>query len=99
MHPIDLILTKEATGREQDVQDVHFLELKIRADLGARLTTVTPEEATAIFARYVDHAVCERALANPHAAVRAQATALLTELAESGDWFARDILARSPAGP
>ena len=94
MEPLDLILTKEGTGRDQDVQDVAFLEGKVRADLGARLAVATPDEADVIFARYVDHVVCERALANPHAAVRAQARALLAELAESGDWFARDILAR-----
>ena len=94
MDPIDLILTKDATGREQDAQDVFYLELKIRSDLGARLAVATPEEAEAIFARYVDHAICERALANPHAAVRERAKALLAELAESGDWFARDILAQ-----
>jgi hypothetical protein len=94
MDPIDLIATKADTGRNQDAQDVLFLELKIRRELGERLVTATPEEAAAIFARYVDHVVCERALANPHPAVQAQARALLTELAESGDWFARDVLAR-----
>jgi hypothetical protein len=94
MDPIDLILTKQGTGRDQDAQDVIFLELRVRRDLGARLAVATPEEADAIFARYVDHVVCERALANPHPAVRAQARALLTELAESGDWFARDVLAK-----
>jgi hypothetical protein len=87
-----LILTKEGTGRDQDVQDISFLELKVRADLGTRLAVATPEEAEAIFARYVDHVVCERALANPHPSVRARATALLSDLAKSGDWFARDIL-------
>jgi len=96
MDSIDLILTKEGTGREQDAQDVSFLELKIRSDLGARLAVAPPEEAQAIFSRYVDHVVCERALTNPHPSVRAQAKALLTDLAENGDWFARDILGRAP---
>ncbi len=63
-----------------------------------RLAGATPEEAEALLARYVDHAVCERALANPHAAVRERAKALLAEVAESGDWFARDILARLAGG-
>jgi hypothetical protein len=94
MDPIDLILTKQDTGRDQDVQDVSYLELTVRRDLGARLAVATPQEAAKIFARYVDHVVCERALANPHAEVRAQARALLTELAASGDWFARDVLAK-----
>jgi hypothetical protein len=94
MDPIDLILTKAETGRVQDALDVNYLEAKIRADLGAQLAVATPEEAAAIFARYVDHVVCERALANPHLEVQAQARTLLTELAESGDWFARDVLTK-----
>lgn len=76
-----------------------FLEAKIRTDFGAKLTTATPEEAEAIFARYTDHAICERALANPNPAVRERARQLLVDLAESGDWFARDILAREKQSP
>ncbi len=96
--PLDLILTKDSTGRDQDMHDIHFLESKIRADLGGRLATATLAEAEAIFARYVDHVVCERALANPDAAVRERAKGLLAELAAEGDWFARDVLARESAG-
>ena len=98
MEPLDLILTKEETARSQDRQDVIFLEGKIRRELGDRLATATPEEARAIFARYTDHAVCEQALGNPHADVRAQARELLAELAAQGDWFSRDILARLDGG-
>jgi len=96
---VDLLLSKQDTGRHSDQADIHFLESKIRGEFGARLSVATPEEAEAIFARYVDHAVCESALANPHAAVRERAKALLAELMESGDWFARDILARLAGGP
>ena len=91
---VDLLLSKQDTARDRDQEDVHFLESKIRTEFGARLAVATPEEAAAIFARYVDHVVCERALANPHPEVQAQARALLTELSESGDWFARDVLAK-----
>ncbi|HEV7406536.1 MAG TPA: hypothetical protein VGO11_26530 [Chthoniobacteraceae bacterium] len=91
---IDLLLSKQDTARDHDFEDIHFLEAKIRRNLGDQLAVATPEEAAAIFARYVDHVVCERALTNPHPEVQAQAGALLTELAESGDWFARDVLAR-----
>jgi hypothetical protein len=94
---IDLLVSKQETQRDRDSEDIHFLEAKIRRELGERLVAATPEEAAAIFARYVDHVVCERALANPHPAVQAQARALLAELAESGDWFARDVLARGQA--
>ena len=93
--PIDLILTKETTGRNQDRQDVMFLENKVRGEFGARAAVATPEEARALFARYADHAVCARALENPHPEVRALARELLAELAAQGDWFSRDILART----
>jgi hypothetical protein len=92
---IDLLLSKQDTERDSDQADIHFLESKIRRELGARLATGTLEEADAIFARYVDHAICERALANPAPAVRERARELLTELADGGDWFARDVLAQN----
>ncbi|HEV7405584.1 MAG TPA: hypothetical protein VGO11_21745 [Chthoniobacteraceae bacterium] len=92
---IDLLLLKRDTARVRDWEDIHFLESKLRCELGARLAVAAPEEAATIFAHYLDHVVCERALANPHPKVQAQARALLTELAESGDWFARDMLAKS----
>lgn len=76
------------------VYDLWKISERIHTKLGDQLAVATPEEAAAIFARYVDHVVCERALANPSLAVQAQARALLAELAESGDWFARDVLTR-----
>ncbi len=94
MEPIELILTKENTGREQDFQDILFLEGKIRTNFGARLATGSIEEARALFSRFADHVVCERALENPDPAVRALAREVLAELAEQGDWFSRDVLAR-----
>lgn len=98
--PVDLILTKENTGREQDMQDIGFLEGKIRTDFGARLATCPPGEARALLARYADHVVCERALANPDPAVQALARGVLAELAAQGDWFSRDALARlDPPAP
>ncbi len=96
---LDLLVSKQDTQRDSDQEDIHFLESKVRRELGARLAVATPEEAAAIFARYVDHVVCERALANPLPEVRAQALALLTELADSGDWFARDVLAKGTDAP
>ena len=92
--PVDLILTKENTGREQDLQDIGFLEGKIRTDFGPRLASASLEEARALFARYADHIVCERALANPDPAVQALARDLLADMAAQGDWFSRDVLAR-----
>ena len=92
--PVDLILTKENTGRDQDAYDIGFLEGKIRRDFGARLAAASVDEARGLFARYADHVVCERALMNPDPTVRALAREILRELAAQGDWFSRDVLAR-----
>ena len=91
----DLLLSKEDTGRDHDIADLRFLESKVRADFGGRLTGCTLNEARALFARYADHIVCARALANPDPAVQALAREQLTELAAQGDWFSRDVLART----
>ena len=90
--PLDLIVTKDATGREQDQLDIAFLESKLRNDLGARLKSATFAEAEAIFARYADHVVAARALENPDPAVQALAREILEGFAAQGDPFARDAL-------
>ena len=96
--PVNLILSKENTGREIDQRDISYLESVIRADLGGRLAVASLGEARGILARYCDYVVCERALANPDPGVRTLARERLTEMAEHGDWFSRDVLARSEGG-
>ena len=90
--PLDLIVTKDGTGRDQDQLDIAFLEAKLRADLGGRLKTATLPEAEAIFARYTDHFVAAKALENPDPAVQALAREILEDLAAQGDPFSRDVL-------
>ncbi len=90
--PLDLIVTKDGTGRDQDQLDISFLEAKLRNDLGSRLKTATPAEAEAIFARYADHVVAAKALENLDPAVQALARKILEEFAAQGDPFARDAL-------
>ncbi len=89
---LDLIVTKDETGRDQDRLDIAFLEAKLRTDLGSRLKTATRTEAEAIFARYADHVVATRALENPDPAVQALAREILEGFAAQGDPFARDAL-------
>ncbi len=96
---VDLLVSKEDTGRDRDLADKRFLEVKIHTDFGAKLAGASLEEARALFARYADHVVCERALANPDAAVRSLARGVLEELAAQGDWFSRDVLARLDSAP
>lgn len=92
MDALDLLLTKESTGRDQDQKDVFHLEGIVRRGFGERLLAATPAEARAIFDRYIDHVVAEQALKNPDPAVRALAREVLEELAAQGDPFARDLL-------
>ncbi len=92
-HPVDLLLSKEDTGRERDIHDQRFLEGKIREEWTHVLVSATAVEAEALLARYADHAVCAAALRNPDPAVQALARGLLEEMAAQGDWFSRDVLA------
>ncbi len=94
MNEVHLIVTKAETGRPQDENDILFLEAKVRREMSAALRTATPEEADALFDRYIDHAVLTAALANPHDTVRARALSLLRDLAAAGDPFARDAIAQ-----
>jgi hypothetical protein len=92
MNELHLIVTKAETGRTQDQNDILFLEAKVRRDMSAALLTATPDQANALFDRYIDHAVLTAALTNPHETVRARALTLLQDLAASGDPFARDAI-------
>lgn len=92
-HPVDVLLSKEDTGRGKDFGDQRFLEEKIRAEWIGKLVNATTAEAEALLTRYADHAVCAAALQNPDVAVQALARGLLEEMAAHGDWFSRDVLA------
>ncbi len=65
---------------------------------GEQFATAAPQEAEALFARYADYAVCEKALGNPHPKVREMAVELLREFAANDDPFARDILQATRPG-
>ena len=91
-NPLDLIITKLETGRDQDMTDIHFLEHKVRASFGPQLETATPAQAQALLDRFADHVVLSHALKNPDPEVRHLALRMLEEFAASGDPFAIDIL-------
>jgi len=91
--PLDVLQSKLETGRDSDCADLAFLESKVRGSFGDRLATATLEEARHLFARYTDHVVARRALANPNPAVQLLAREILEELAAQGDPFSRDLLA------
>jgi len=92
IHEADLIVTKLGTTRVRDVQDIGFLEGRIRAEFGPILTVCDLVEARRLFGRYVDHETCRAALANPHAEVRALAVESLRALAAAENPFAQEML-------
>jgi len=90
--PIDLLVSKQETGREKDQTDIIFLEGKIQADYLARLPRASRDEAMQMLGRFLTPRVAEAALAHSEQAVRDLGRRFLRELAGEGDPFAADIL-------
>jgi hypothetical protein len=92
--PIDLLASKQETGRDKDRADIIFLEGKIEADYLARLPKVSADEAAHMLGRFLTPRVAEAALAHPDNGVGELARRFLHELAEEGDPYAAEILRR-----
>lgn len=89
---IDLLVTKQATGRDKDTQDIAFLEAKAEREYLAKLPAASAEQATLMLARFLTPKVAEAGLHHPEEFVRQLSLGYLKELAEEGDPFAREIL-------
>ena len=92
--PIDLLVSKQETGRDKDRADIIFLEGKVEADDLARLPKVSADEAAYMLRRFLTPRVAEAALAHPDNGVGELARKFLHELAEEGDPYAAEILRR-----
>ena len=92
--PIDLLVSKQETGRDKDRADIIFLEGKVEADYLARLPKVSADEAAHMLRRFLTPRVAEVALAHPDNGVGELARKFLHELAEEGDPYAAEILRR-----
>jgi hypothetical protein len=90
--PIDLLVSKQETGREKDQTDIIFLEGKIQADYLKRLPLTSRDEAVHMLERFLTPRVAEAALAHADQAVRDLGLRFLRELAQEGDPFAAEIL-------
>jgi hypothetical protein len=90
--PIDLIQSKQSTGRDKDRYDIQHLESLVRADYRRQLPTATPAEAAALLGRYSDWEVLQSAMENPAPEVRELALSHLREFAAEGDPFSLAIL-------
>ena len=90
--PIDLLVSKQETGRDKDQTDIMFLEGKIQADYLSRLPKASRDEAVLMLERFLTPRVAEAALAHADQAVRDLGLRFLRELAQEGDPFAAEIL-------
>ena len=93
---IDLLMTKQLTGRDKDLMDIAFLENKAEKRYLAELPATTEERAVEMLERFLTPKVAEAALAHPSETVRQRAMSFLRELAAEGDPFAVDILKNLP---
>jgi hypothetical protein len=91
-NPIDLLVSKQETGRDKDQTDIIFLEGKIQADYLARLPQSSRDEAVQMLERFLTPRVAEAAAAHTDEAVRELGRKFLRELAQEGDPFAAEIL-------
>jgi hypothetical protein len=93
---IDLLMTKQLTGRDKDLMDITFLENKAEKRYLAELPATTEERAVEMLERFLTPKVAEAALAHPSETVRQRAMSFLRELAAECDPFAADILKNLP---
>ena len=91
-YAIDLLVSKQATGRDKDLQDIAFLEAKAEREYLAKLPTASADIAAAMLARFLTPKVAEAGLLHSEESVRRLSLGYLKELAEDGDPFAREIL-------
>lgn len=89
---VDLLVTKQDTGRARDTYDIQFLEGKAEEIYLARLPHAQADEALDMLARFLNPKVADAASRHSDARVREAGVKFLRELAEAGDPFARDFL-------
>jgi len=95
---IDLLVTKMATDREKDLQDIAFLEAKVERDYAERLPGATAEEAAFMLSRFLSPKVARVALDHRDPPVQELALRYLRELAGEGNPYARDMLVERGLG-
>jgi len=94
---IDLLVTKQRTGRQKDQTDILFLELKIEGQYLEELPNAEEARAEEMLGRFLTPNVARAALAHPSFAIRKLGYAYLQELASEGDPYAAEYLREEPA--
>jgi hypothetical protein len=95
---IDLLVTKQLTGRDKDLDDITFLERRAEADYLSRLPTASRAEASLMLGRFLTPRVAEQAMDHADPVVQDLGRGFLKELAAEGDPFAAEILRRRSEG-
>lgn len=94
---IDLLLTKQQTGRDKDTLDIGFLEMKIEADYHRELPTATEARAAEMLGRFLTPNIARAALEHSSLKIRKLGYRYLEELAADGDPFAGQYLREEEA--
>lgn len=89
---VDLLLSKQDTGRDKDLQDIAFLEAKIEREYLDKLPQTDESAALLMLNRFLTPKVAEAALSHASANIRTLGLRFLQELAEEGNPFAAEIL-------
>jgi hypothetical protein len=89
---VDLLVTKQDTGRAKDTYDIQFLEGKAEEMYLERLPKARADEALEMLSRFLNPKVADAAARHADPQVREAGIAFLRELAAEGDPFARDLL-------
>lgn len=89
---VDLLLSKQDTGRDKDMQDIAFLEAKAEREYLEKLPQADEAAARHMLDRFLTPKVAEAALSHSSAAVRELGLRFLHELSDEGNPFAADIL-------
>lgn len=89
---IDLIISKQLTGRPHDTADINFLQSKIEERLCAELPVQSYEYAASQFQRFRSAKTAYSATQSQTLSVQKLGLDILQELAKSGDPFAAEYL-------
>lgn len=97
MEEIDLLLTKQATGRDKDRGDIGFLEWKVNEKYLRQLTPAGLAEAKTLLDRYATIPLLQDLIRDARdPAVRELARQIIIDLSEEGDPFAAEYLREHP---
>lgn len=89
---VDLLVTKQDTGRPKDTYDIQFLEGKAEEMYLERLPKAGGGEALKMIGRFLNPKIAAAAAGHSDPVVREAGLNFLRELADEGDPFARDLL-------